>query len=56
MTNRNEINKIAKHPNWYRNARTCNLVIFFSLKFEKSATLGAINFLLEYSYIVLINL
>jgi hypothetical protein len=24
---RNEINKIAKQPNWYKNALNCNLVI-----------------------------
>lgn len=35
-TYRAEINNIAKHPNWYRNARICNLVIFLSLKVLKS--------------------
>jgi hypothetical protein len=26
-----EINNIAKHPNWYRKARTCSLVIVLGL-------------------------
>jgi hypothetical protein len=35
-----EINNIAKQPSWYRNARTCNFVIIFSLKVYPSTSSG----------------